>query len=49
MVSFVVVELFIGSLGRSFSSVVCSLVLEVSDTVDIWAEDFSMLFMLPFR
>ena len=33
MVLFVVVVLFIGSLGRSFSSVVCSLVLEAGDTV----------------
>ena len=47
MVLFVVVELCVGSLDWSFSSVVCSLALEAGDIVDSWVEDFSILFMLP--
>ena len=47
MVRFIVVELFVGSLARSSSSVVCSSALIVGDAVDSCVDDSSMLFVLP--
>ena len=49
MVRFIVVELFVGSLAWSSSSVVLSAALIVVDAVDscFFVDDLSMLFVLP--